>query len=236
MAPVPDHSALLVKSLEALDDDPKSLDIFLTFGHAFSDSAAYVREILPTVNLQLAGVNQELAKRGESSLPSPPEELTNESLKPPRRLVGLMRYVESLVTDRRRVIWVFYPMEIGAPAQYAQLVNHVNDELKTWSLRMTKLIARDSAISPILERSLDGQPNVKVYMSRVKEYNKDGLPDDDGLDLLRQMNEESKRKYDELQKRLKDLDEGARKLRNEAGLPEGLVPPVPSPSPPGGKR
>src|SRR6266540_2362446 len=199
----PDHSALLVKSLEALDDDPKSLDIFLTFGHAFSDSAAYVREILPTVNLQLAGV---------------------------------MRYVESLVTDRRRVIWVFYPMEIGAPAQYAQLVNHVNDELKTWSLRMTKLIARDSAISPILERSLDGQPNVKVYMSRVKEYNKDGLPDDDGLDLLRQMNEESKRKYDELQKRLKDLDEGARKLRNEAGLPEGLVPPVPSPSPPGGKR
>jgi len=74
-----------------------------------------------------------------------------------------MRYVESLVTVERRVIWVFYPMEIGDPTLYAQLVNYVNDELKAGSLRMTKSIVRDSAVSPALERGLEGQPNVRVY-------------------------------------------------------------------------
>jgi Tfp pilus assembly protein PilF len=74
-----------------------------------------------------------------------------------------MRYVESLVTDERRVIWILYPMEISAPVQYAQLVNYVNDELKTGSLRITKLIVRDSEVSPILAPGLDGQPNVRVY-------------------------------------------------------------------------
>jgi tetratricopeptide (TPR) repeat protein len=159
----PVHSALPLKSLEAVEDEPESLDIFLTFYHAFTDPEQYVREIPQTIGRQLAGVNEELAKRGEPALSPPPAELTNESQKPPIRLVGLMRYVEGLIRDERRVIWVFYPMEIGAPTPYAQLVNYVNDELKTGSLRMTKLIVRDSAISPILERGLDGQPNVKIY-------------------------------------------------------------------------
>src|SRR5215470_16380724 len=159
----PEHSALLLKTLQALEDDPESSDIFLPFGHAYADSAAYVREIPPIISLQLAGVNQELAKRGEPALQSPPADLTNESQKPQMRLVGLIRYVEGLVKDERRVIWVLYPMEIGAPVQYAELVNYVNDELKAGSLRITKLIVRDSAVSPVLERGLDGQPNVRVY-------------------------------------------------------------------------
>jgi tetratricopeptide (TPR) repeat protein len=159
----PDHSALLFKGLEALDDDPESLDIFLTFGHPFTDPGQYVREIPPVISLQLAGVNQELVKRGEPALPTPPAELTDESQKPSVRLVGLMRYVESLVTDKRRVIWVFYPLEIEATTPYAELVDYVNNELKTGSLRLTKLIVRDGASSPALERGLGGQPNVKIY-------------------------------------------------------------------------
>jgi tetratricopeptide (TPR) repeat protein len=159
----PVHSALLLKSLEAVEDEPESLDIFLTFYHEFTDPEQYVREIPPTISRQLVDVNQELAKRGEPALPPPPAELANESQKPPVRLVGLMRYVEGLVKDERRVIWVFYPMEIGATTPYAQLVNYVNDELKTGSLRMTKLIVRDSAISPVLERGLDGQTNIRIY-------------------------------------------------------------------------
>jgi tetratricopeptide (TPR) repeat protein len=159
----PVHSALLLKGLEAVEDEPESVDIFLTFYHAFTDPEQYVCEIPPTISQQLADVNQELVKRGEPALSPPPAELTDESQKPTVRLVGLMRYVEGLVKDERRVIWVFYPMEIAATTPYAQLVNYVNDELKTGSLRMTKLIVRDSAISPVLERGLDGQPNVRIY-------------------------------------------------------------------------
>ena len=159
----PQNSALILKCLEALDDDPESLDIYLIFGHPFTSSGQYVQEIPPVISQELAGVNEELVKRGDPALPPPPEELTNESQKPSPRLLGLMRYVESLITDKRRVIWVFYPLEIGETTQYAQLVNYVNDELNTGSLRMTKLIVRDSAMAPILARGLDGQPNVKVY-------------------------------------------------------------------------
>jgi hypothetical protein len=159
----PVHSALLLKSLEAVEDEPESVDIFMTFGHKFADPEQYVREIPPIISRQLANVNQELNKRGEPAIPSPPAELTNESQSPQVRLLGLMRYVESLITDERRVIWIFYPMEIGAPTLYDQLVNHVNDELKTGSLRMTKSIVRDSAVSPVLAPGLDGQPNVRVY-------------------------------------------------------------------------
>jgi tetratricopeptide (TPR) repeat protein len=159
----PVHSALLLKSLEAVEDEPNSFDIFLTFGHKFTDPEQYVREIPPIISRQLARVNEELAKRGEPALPPPPADLTNESRKPPLRLVGLMRYVESLVTDERRVIWVFYPMEIDATTPYAQLVTYVNDELKAGALRKTKSIVRDSAVSPFLAPGLDGQPNVRVY-------------------------------------------------------------------------
>jgi hypothetical protein len=65
----PAHSALLLKSLEAVEDEPKSFDIFLSFGHKFSDPASYVREIPPVISRQFVGVNQELAKRGEPALP-----------------------------------------------------------------------------------------------------------------------------------------------------------------------
>jgi Tfp pilus assembly protein PilF len=159
----PDHSALLFKALESLDDAPESLDIFLTFGHSFTDQSQYVREIPPIISLQHASVNQELDKRGEPELPTPPTELMDESQKPFARLVGLMRYVESLIMDERRVIWVFFPLEIDATTPYAELVSFVYDELNTGSLQKTKLIVRDGANSPNLERRLGGQPNVKLY-------------------------------------------------------------------------
>src|SRR4030095_15074465 len=60
-----------------------------------------------------------------------------------------------------------YPMEIGDPTLYAQLVNYVNEELKTGALRITKSIVRDSAVSPALARGLDGKPNVRVYRPKL---------------------------------------------------------------------
>ena len=44
----PAHSAPPLKSLEVVEDEPESFDIFLTFGQKFTDPAAYIREIPPT--------------------------------------------------------------------------------------------------------------------------------------------------------------------------------------------
>jgi hypothetical protein len=62
----PAHSALL-KSLEVAGDAPESFDIFLTFGHKFTDPEEYVREIPPIISRQLARVNEELAKQCNGS-------------------------------------------------------------------------------------------------------------------------------------------------------------------------
>ena len=79
----PVHSALLLESLEVAEDASESFDIFLTFGHKFTDPAAYIREIPLIISRQLARVNEELAKRGDSALPPPPADRMNESRKPP---------------------------------------------------------------------------------------------------------------------------------------------------------
>ena len=34
----PEHSPLLLKSLDAVEEDPASPDIFLTFGHSFANA------------------------------------------------------------------------------------------------------------------------------------------------------------------------------------------------------
>ena len=159
----PEHSALLLKSLEALDDDPESLDIFLIFGHPFTDSEQYVLDIQPIISRQLADLNQELAKRNERPYPPLSSELVDGARPPSTRLVGLMQYVEKLVTDERRVIWVFYPLEISDPSAYLQLIGHANDHLKTTPRTMTKLIVRDRVTPQILEPQLDSQPNVEIY-------------------------------------------------------------------------
>src|SRR5262245_48058485 len=85
-----EDSALLLKSLEALEDDPDSPDIFLIFGHPFTDSAEYVREIPTIIGRQVAHVNQELVKRGETILPPFPEVGEAESPAPSIRVANLM--------------------------------------------------------------------------------------------------------------------------------------------------
>ncbi|HKX29152.1 MAG TPA: tetratricopeptide repeat protein [Blastocatellia bacterium] len=159
----PEDSALVIKSLEALDDDPDSSDLFLVFAHPFTDSAEYVREIPATIRRQVAQVNQELTGRGDTALPLLEELPMNDSQTPSARLINLMQYVESLVTDERRVIWIFYPLEIDRPGAYSHLVDEINRELGTGSLPRTKLIVRDDVGLPILSPRISELPNVKVY-------------------------------------------------------------------------
>jgi tetratricopeptide (TPR) repeat protein len=158
-----EHSALLIKSLDALEQDPAAPDIFLTFGHEFNDQPAYVEGVLATVRQEVAQISEELAKRGEPLSTEPPIELEDRSLAPPARLVGILRYVRNLVPNHRQVICIFYPQEIIDPPRYLQLIEYVLAQMDDPSLRGVKLIARDADSPPTLAPRLEGLPRTKVY-------------------------------------------------------------------------
>jgi tetratricopeptide (TPR) repeat protein len=159
----PEDSPLLLKSLDALEQDPAVPDIFLTFGHAFEYLDAYVRQVLDAVRLQLDQVNEELKKRGDSALAPIPPELEDESLLPAIKLSQTMHYVRSIVPRSRRVVWIMYPLEISQPEQYLQLIDYLREQLEDAALHGTKLIARDSVATPMLVPELEDQPRVCVY-------------------------------------------------------------------------
>jgi tetratricopeptide (TPR) repeat protein len=159
----PEDSPLLLKSLDALEQDPNVPDIFLTFGHAFEYLDGYIEQILDSVRQQLVQVNEELSKRGDSALAPLPSELEDEALLPAIQLCDTMRYVRSIVPRERRIAWIMYPLEINQPEQYLQLIDYLREQLEDDSLRGTKLMVRDSVASPMLVPELEGQPNVDIY-------------------------------------------------------------------------
>jgi tetratricopeptide (TPR) repeat protein len=159
----PEDSPLLLKSVDALEQDPNVPDILLTFGHAFEYLDGYIEQILDSVRQQLVQVNEALTKRGDSALAPFPSELEDEALLPAIQLCDTMQYVRSIVPRDRQVVWIMYPLEINQPEQYLQLIDYLREQLDDDSLRGTKLVARDSIASPVLVPELEGQPRVDIY-------------------------------------------------------------------------
>src|SRR5262245_28166537 len=74
-----EHSALLLKSLDSLEQDTAAPDIFLTFSHEFDNQSSYVEGILVELRRQITQINQELAKRGAPLMAGLPAEVEDPS-------------------------------------------------------------------------------------------------------------------------------------------------------------
>jgi tetratricopeptide (TPR) repeat protein len=162
VACAPDDSPLLLKSLDAVEDDPTFPDIFLSFGHSFSDAGSYVGGVLTSLSEQHSQVNDALVKRGDPPLPTIPVETVDASLLPEQRLSKTIQYVRDVVPKGRQVIWIFYPLELTESEQYLHLINHLRTEIEEVPIRGTKLIVRDDP-SAILASQLQKEPKVRVY-------------------------------------------------------------------------
>src|SRR5262245_36120405 len=83
-----EHSALLLKSLDALEQDTAVPDIFLAFSHEFDNQSSYVEGILAPLRL-MAGL---------------PPEVEDQSPPAAARLAKLLRHVRSVIrSEERRV-------------------------------------------------------------------------------------------------------------------------------------
>ncbi len=163
----PEHSALLLKTLDALEQDPEIPDIFLTFGHPFGNPTAYVDQVLATVRNQLDQLNAELAQRGDQQMDPLPAELADEALLPEAKLLGIMQHVRGIVPSIQRVVWTIYPLEINDPAQYLRLIDYVSVQIREAPLAGTKLIVRDRVDPSILAPHLEKQPGVRLYQPEL---------------------------------------------------------------------
>jgi tetratricopeptide (TPR) repeat protein len=162
-----EHSALLLKSLDSLEQDTAAPDIFLAFNHEFDNQSSYVEEIFAAIRQQITQINQELAKRGARLMAGLPAEVEDQSAPPAIRLAKLLRHVRSVIPNERQVIWVFYPPEVIDPPQYFQLIAHLLGEMEKSSLIGVKLIAADGDLPPALAPRLEGRPRAKVYRPKL---------------------------------------------------------------------
>jgi tetratricopeptide (TPR) repeat protein len=156
----PESSPLLLKSFDAIEDDPAVPDIFLTFGHPFAGAEPYVAQAMASIREQYDQVSGELEKRGEASLPALPEEAVEASITPERKLLNCIQHIRGVVSTERRVIWLFYPLEISEPDEYLRLIDFIREGIGP--LRGVKLIVRDNTEQVLLLR-LHIHPEAQFY-------------------------------------------------------------------------
>jgi tetratricopeptide (TPR) repeat protein len=159
----PEESALVLKTIDSLEDDPNVSDVFLTFGQPFGDVFSYVEAIVKSLQEQSDQLNVELAKRGDPPLSNFPEELKDSSAAPLDRMSKAMQYVRSIVPLGRRTVWIFHPLEIHAVEAYVQLFGRIRTDLDKAALRGTRVVVRDSRTSPILLALFKDDHKVRVY-------------------------------------------------------------------------
>ncbi|MBO0722255.1 MAG: tetratricopeptide repeat protein [Blastocatellia bacterium] len=161
-----EHSAFLLKSIDAIEQNPAEPDIFLTFGYPFDVQTDYIEEILAEVGRQMDHLREELAKRDNHFLLEAFTELEDRSLPPAIRLARVMEQIRKIVPAQRQVIWIFYPEEILDSGHYLQLIGYLQNYLAKPSMRGTKLIVREDSASPILAERLD-QRGTRIYRTRL---------------------------------------------------------------------
>jgi tetratricopeptide (TPR) repeat protein len=159
----PENSALLLKSFDAIEDDPDVHDIFLTFGHPFAGAEPYVAQTVASIREQYGQVSSELAKRGDPPLPALPEEPVGGSPAPPTpeaSLLSHIQHIRGIVPKERQLIWLFYPLEINEPDEYLRLIDFLREGIV--ALREVKLIVRDNA-EQVLLLGLNKYPEAQFY-------------------------------------------------------------------------
>src|SRR6266508_700813 len=121
----PEHSPLVLKTIDSLEEDPNISDIILVFGHAFENVFSYVDKAIESLREQSEQLNAELAKRGDPALPALPAELRDSLSSPMQRMIRAMEYVRSVVPGGRRVVWIFHLFQMLHSDSYLQLTAFV---------------------------------------------------------------------------------------------------------------
>jgi tetratricopeptide (TPR) repeat protein len=139
-----DESMWLLKSIDILEEDEMSSDVFMVHLDSFDDSRTYVGSLFDNQEIQIEGVNEKLAERDEPLLEDLPEELSKRSIQNHERLLGIVKHIRKIVDADRKIIWVFFPLqETESGEAYTNLLRVLINVILDDKIEGTKLIIRD---------------------------------------------------------------------------------------------
>lgn len=191
-----DDSLLLLKTLDMIEEDEESMDVFVTYLDDFGETREYVDELFDNQKEQLASVNEELEKRGDPLLELFPDDLHKRTLTNHERLVGIAKHVRKIVEPERLVVWTFFPLsEAENSESFVNLVRYLAEEILEGRIGRTKLIVRDtsdqqlrSRLEPFAKSTVIYEPKVDLasIFQKIEEQskNKDAPPDERAQNIM----------------------------------------------------
>ena len=157
-----EDSVLLLKTLTSIEEDPASQDIFLMFGQEFNDKAAYVSELIGSLEEQIGEVNHELARHDEH-LQALPASVNDVTADPEQRLWGTLQHVRTIVPRDRKIVWLFFPLGFNGDSQeFVELFEFVKQRIDETGLPGCKLIVRDVQQRLLCSR-YNNEQSVRIY-------------------------------------------------------------------------
>jgi tetratricopeptide (TPR) repeat protein len=162
-----EESALLLKSLEMVEEDERSSDIFLSFGDEFVETRRYVEVVIERQQEQITLLNEELRKLGREKLPGLPETIIRRESLSELRLKELFTHLRNSIEPERRLVWVFYPLQdTGQEKEFADLFESVARGVMADDFGDTKIIIRDTP-SKLLAKRFEENQKVFFYDSKL---------------------------------------------------------------------
>lgn len=163
-----EEGLLILKTLDMLEEDETSPDIFAALTAGFTDARSYVDALFELQSIQIEAVNLKLAEDGEPILEEFPPELSNRRIVNHDRLIGIAAHVRKIVPPERKVIWVFFPLEETANEDaYANLMRYLAFEVCDGKIENTKLIIRDTPTLAIGARMLEKEEQTAHYQPNL---------------------------------------------------------------------
>jgi tetratricopeptide (TPR) repeat protein len=163
-----DESMLLLKTLDMLEEDEMSSDVFLIHPDGFTDSRSYVTSLFDSQELQIESVNEELAERDEPLLEELPEELSKRTILNHDRLTGIVSHIRKIVDADRKVIWVFFPLEETDNGDaFINLLWLLIKQIIEEKIDQTKIIIRDVPTSKLRDKLLFFDKKVSFYQPKL---------------------------------------------------------------------
>ena len=163
-----EESLLILKTLDMLEEDETSPDIYAALTDGFTDARSYVDALYELQSIQLEAVNNQLAENGEPILEEFPPELSNRRIINHDRLIGIAAHVRKIVPPERKVILIFFPLEEAAAEDaYANLMRYLAFEICDGKIENTKIIIRDTPTLAVSARMLEKETQTAHYQPKL---------------------------------------------------------------------
>jgi tetratricopeptide (TPR) repeat protein len=155
----PENSPLFLKSIDAVEQEPDSPDVFLSFGQDFTTEPEFIAKALNILAGQRQKLAEELKKESRPPLPDYPEAPDS----PRGRFLQAMRYTRKIVPAGSNVVWAVYPLQVADPNAYLAFCDWLQQAIRQPGLAGTRIIARDGEKVTLLRPSMEKLPGVTIY-------------------------------------------------------------------------